>query len=204
MRLRKPQISKIILILVIAVPIAILVYSAATNQLGPDPAEYIVGETGEWTIRFLCLTLFITPLALLQRKMGRLKSFRPLKYRRILGVTTWVYAVLHMLAYSAFIFAWQWGEIGSEIIERPYIAVGLLAVLLMTPLAITSTDSMVRRLKKNWRKLHKLIYIVAVLAVIHIVWQVRSDAGNAILYGSLVFMLLLQRVLVARRLSKRV
>ncbi len=188
--------------LLLAVPFAVLVYGAVTNQLGPDPAEKVVGESGEWAIRLLCLTLLISPLVQLQRKTGKSKGFKPMQYRRILGVATWVYAVLHLLSYSAFMLAWQWGEIGAEIVERPYITVGLIAVLLMTPLALTSTNAMVRRLKQNWKKLHKLIYIVAVLAVVHVAWQVRSDAGEAIFYGSIVFVLLLQRFLSRKKSVK--
>ncbi len=188
--------NKWALILLLALPAIGLSYAAAMNQLGPDPADVLVAETGEWTIRLLCLTLFISPLASLLRSRS---SFRPLPYRRIIGVATWVYGVLHLLCYSAFLLAFQWGDIGAELIERPYITVGFAAVLLMTPLAITSTDGMVRKLKKRWKSLHKLIYIVALLAVAHIVWQIRSDAGEAIVYSLIIACLLLWRFVDSRR-----
>ncbi len=192
--------NKWLLMLLLAVPALALVYAAATNQLGPDPADVLVAETGEWTIRLLCLTLFVTPLASVLRTRSR---FRPLPYRRILGVATWVYGVLHLLCYAAFLLAFQWGDIGAELIERPYITVGFAAVLLMTPLAITSTDGMVRKLKKRWKTLHKLIYAVALLAVAHIVWQIRSDAGEAIVYSLIIASLLLWRLIETRRTKNR-
>lgn len=188
--------NKWLLMLLLAVPALTLTYAAGTNQLGPDPADVLVAETGEWTIRLLCLTLFITPLAGVLRTRSR---FRPLPYRRIIGVATWVYGVLHLLCYAAFLLVFQWGDIGAELIERPYITVGFAAVLLMTPLAITSTDGMVRKLKKRWKTLHKLIYAVALLAVAHIVWQIRSDAGEAIVYSLIIASLLLWRVIETRR-----
>lgn len=188
--------NKWLLMLLLAVPALALVYAAATNQLGPDPADVLVAETGEWTIRLLCLTLLISPLASLLRSRSR---FRPLSYRRILGVGTWVYGVLHLLCYSAFLLAFQWGDIGAELVERPYITVGFAAVLLMTPLALTSTDGMVRKLKRRWKTLHKLIYAVALLAVAHIVWQIRSDAGEAIVYSLVIVSLLLWRFVGSRR-----
>lgn len=192
--------NKWLLMLLLAVPAFALAYAAATNQLGPDPADVLVAETGEWTIRLLCLTLFVSPLASLLRSRS---SFRPLPYRRILGVATWVYGVLHLLCYAAFLLAFQWGDIGGELIERPYITVGFAAVLLMTPLAITSTDGMVRKLKKRWKTLHKLIYPVALLAVAHIVWQIRSDAGEAIVYSLIISSLLLWRFLESRRAKSK-
>ncbi|MFK7730177.1 MAG: sulfite oxidase heme-binding subunit YedZ [Pseudomonadales bacterium] len=192
--------NKWLLMLLLAIPALALVYAAATNQLGPDPADVLVAETGEWTIRLLCVTLFISPLASILRSRSR---FRLLPYRRILGVATWVYGVLHLLCYAAFLLAFQWGDIGAELIERPYITVGFAAVLLMTPLAITSTDGMVRKLKKRWKTLHKLIYAVALLAVAHIVWQIRSDAGEAIVYSLIIASLLLWRVLESRRAKSK-
>lgn len=192
--------NKWLLMLLLTIPALGLVYAAATNQLGPDPADVLVAETGEWTIRLLCLTLFISPLASVLRSRS---SFRPLSYRRILGVATWVYGVLHLLCYTAFLLAFQWSDIGVELVERPYITVGFAAVLLMTPLAITSTDGMVRKLKKRWKALHKLIYAVALLAVAHIVWQIRSDAGEAVVYSLIIASLLLWRIIESRRAKSR-
>lgn len=178
------------LISALCVPALVLIYSAVTNQLGPDPADVLVDETGEWTIRLLILTLFVSPAHALLRDRG----FRPLLYRRILGVSTWAYGTLHLSSYCAFLLAWQWADIGAELVERPYIAVGFVAWLLMTPLAATSTDGMVRRLKKRWRSLHQFIYIVAILAAAHVIWQVRSDAGEAIVYSLLIIIALAWRV----------
>ena len=185
--------------LLLAVPALVLLGKALTNQLGPDPADVLVAETGEWALRLLCLTLFISPFASWLKRRDTPSKMRPLQYRRILGVSTWVYGVLHLLCYVAFLLAFQWSEIGAELVERPYITVGFAAVLLMTPLAITSTNGMVRRLGRRWKSLHRLIYAVAILAMAHIIWQIRSDAGEAIVYSLILSALLIWRLWDSRR-----
>jgi sulfoxide reductase heme-binding subunit YedZ len=192
----QPQtISKILLSLLVAVPALLLLNGALTNTLGPDPADVVVDQTGEWTIRFLCLALAVTPLS----KLTFLKPLKLLRYRRIIGVTTAVYASLHLLSFMAFILAWQWLEIATELVERPYITVGFVAFLILLLLAITSTDGWVRRLGRKWKKLHQWVYLAAVLSAIHLIWQIRSDAGEAIVYSSILAMLLLYRYIEKRR-----
>lgn len=188
-------ISKILLVLVSAIPAMLLLNGAISNTLGPDPADVVVDQTGEWTIRFLCLALAITPLA----KLAGLKPLRLLRYRRIIGVTTAVYAVLHLLSFMAFILVWQWAEIVVELIERPYITVGFAAFLILLTLAITSTNGWVRRLGRNWKKLHQWVYLAAVLSAIHLIWQIRSDAGEAIVYSSILAVLLAHRLVNSRK-----
>lgn len=176
-------LRKGLLILVLAIPASWLLYQALTNQLGPDPADVLVDQTGEWTIRLLCLVLMISPAQHFFRQFSFSKKFRPLLYRRIIGVAVWVYALLHLLSYSGFLLAWRWSELGSELIERPYISVGFAAFILLTLLALTSNDASVRRLRKRWKSLHQLVYPVAVLAAIHLIWQVRSDYAEALAYS---------------------
>lgn len=183
-------VKKAVLVTVFALPAVLLLQAALSNSLGPDPADVVVDQTGEWTIRFLCLALAISPLA----KFSVLKKIKLLQFRRIVGVTSAVYATLHLLSFMAFILAWQWAEIVKELFERPYIAVGFASFLILLLLALTSTNAMVRRLGRKWKQLHRLVYIAALLAAVHLIWQIRSDAGEAIVYSSILAGLLLYRL----------
>jgi len=176
-------------------PFAWLVYATATNALGPDPAEAIMHVTGEWSLRILLLTLAISPL----RKFTGWRW--PMTVRRMLGLYAFFYASVHLATFGHFYVGWTGAILLEELIERPYITVGSLALLLMLPLAVTSTRKMQRRLGRNWRKLHSAVYPAAMLACLHLLWQARSDLGEPILYSVLLFMLLLWRLPVysARR-----
>ncbi|MCJ8297618.1 MAG: sulfoxide reductase heme-binding subunit YedZ [Pseudomonadales bacterium] len=168
-------------------PAAILLFNAISQNLGADPAKEIVLELGTWAINFLWCSLAVTPV----RKLFGWRA--PLKYRRMLGLYCYFYATLHLLAFATFMIGWDLQILLQELTERPYAVVGFIALLLLTPLAITSTKSMQRRLKKNWLSLHKLVYIIAVLVLLHIVWQVRSDFSEALWYGLLLSWLLAYR-----------
>lgn len=173
-------------------PFLWLLYAALTGGLGPDPAQVIMHVSGEWSLRMLALTLGI---GLLRQLLGRPW---PLKLRRMLGLYAFFYACLHLASFAHFYLGWSGSILVEELIERPYITVGFLAWCLMLPLAITSTKAVQRRLGRNWVRLHKLVYPAAVLACVHLIWQVRSDAAEALVY-TLLFALLL-----AWRLRRRV
>lgn len=170
------------------VPLALLTYNAWIFNLGADPAQEIVLETGVWAINLLWITLAITPL----RRI--FKIHWPMRYRRMLGLYSLFYAVVHLLSFATFILGWQWALLLKELVERPYIVVGALALLMLVPLGITSTQKMQRRLGKNWLRLHKLVYPIALLVMVHIIWQIRSDFGEQLLYGALLSLLLGTRV----------
>ena len=176
-------------------PFAWLVYATVTNALGPDPAEAIMHVTGEWSLRILLLTLAVSPL----RKFTGWRW--PMTVRRMFGLYAFFYASVHLATFGHFYVGWTGAILLEELIERPYITVGSLALLLMLPLAVTSTRKMQRRLGRNWRKLHSAVYPAAMLACLHLLWQARSDLGEPILYSVLLFMLLLWRLPVysARR-----
>ena len=175
-------------------PFAWLVYSAATADLGPDPAESIMHITGEWALRLLLLTLLVSPL----RQWPGWPVV--LRLRRMLGLYTFFYACVHLMSFCHFYIGWTAGALIEELAERPYITVGFAAWLLMLPLAVTSTRGMQRRLRRNWQRLHRLVYAVAVLACCHILWQARSDIGEALMYILLFAALLAWRV---RRFTAR-
>ncbi|WP_430461344.1 sulfite oxidase heme-binding subunit YedZ [Thalassolituus sp. LLYu03] len=156
--------------------------------LGPEPGKAVVWFCGSWAFNLLLLTLAVTPA---KRWLGWSWLMR---YRRMAGLWTFFYLTLHLLAYAALLLEWQWHEIGSELIKRPYLLFGMAGWLLMVPLAVTSTKGWQRRLRQNWKKLHKLVYAIAILASIHYLLQIRSSWFEPVLYTLIVAVLLLARM----------
>lgn len=170
-------------------PLAWLIWATLQKQLGADPAKTIVITTGKYTFYFLLLTLAITPLRrLIHFRKFHFRWLQP--HRRMLGLFVLFYALVHITAYLVFILGLNLSLFGVELIKRPYILFTLPAVILLIALGITSTQNMMRRLGKNWRRLHSSIYLIAVLAWIHVFLQVRSSYQNAAVLGVLVLLLL--------------
>ena len=182
-RLVKPVIFFMALI-----PFIWLLLKVFQNDLGPDPAQALSIETGEWTLRFLLLTLAITPF----RQVFRMAEIARL--RRMIGLFTFFYASIHFLSWMAFILGFRWLAIAEELVERPYITVGFLAYVILFLLGVTSTNSMVRRLGKNWKRLHKFVYAASILAIVHLLWILRTDVTEAVIYGVLLAILLGYRI----------
>jgi sulfoxide reductase heme-binding subunit YedZ len=178
-------------------PLAWLFDQAWTMNLGADPAQAIVKFTGLWTLRLLWITLAVTPLRRIFH-WGWLQ-----RYRRMLGLYTLFYAVVHALAFATFILGWRPDLLLRELSERPYILVGSLALLLLIPLGVTSTRGMQRRLGARWVKLHRLVYVIALLAMVHFIWQIRSSFADQLLYGLILIWLLGYRLWIWRRSAKR-
>lgn len=169
-----------------------VVYSALTggeNLLGPDPVQALSLLTGEWAIRILILALAITPIRYL------FNWPYVWKLRRMIGLFALFYVSLHFLVFLMFLLQWQWGDIGREIAERPYITIGFTAFVLMLFLGCTSFNAAQRKMGRNWKRLHRAVYAINILAVLHVIWIIRSSYGDALLYGSLVFILLCYRML---------
>ena len=164
-----------------------LLQSGVGHDLGADPGKAIVLFFGEWAISFLVLTLALTPLRTL------LQETWPIKVRRMLGLFMFFYASLHLASYSVFLLELDLGNIARDLAKRPYITVGFAGWLLLLPLALTSTNAMVRRLGRRWRSLHRLVYVVAVLLVLHVFWLAKSSYFDAFLYGLLLLFLLSSR-----------
>jgi len=153
-------------------PLAWLVWRTAADQLGANPAETLIRATGDWTLRGLCLTLAITPL-----RVG-LGWPELLRFRRLLGLLTFGYACLHLLCYTGFDMGFDWADIAHDIPKRPFVLVGALAFALLVPLAATSWNGAIRRLgARRWQALHRSVYAVAVLAILHF-WWMRSGKRN--------------------------
>lgn len=174
---------RVLVFLVCLLPFMALVRSVATNSLGPDPAEHLMHVTGEWVMRFLLLVLLATPLA-------RHGWPRLVRYRRMLGLYVCFYATLHLLVFAQVYIGWSGEQLVEELVERPYVLVGFLAWLILVPLGITSAQAIRRKLGRNWRRLHKLTYAVAILGWLHLLWLSRSDLADAVIYGALFIFLL--------------
>jgi len=189
-RLVKPSIFFMALI-----PFIWLLLKVFQNDLGPDPAQALSIETGEWTLRFLLLTLAITPF----RQIFRMVEIA--KLRRMIGLFAFFYASIHFLSWMAFILGFRWLAIAEELVERPYITVGFLAYVILFLLGVTSTNSMVRRLGKNWKRLHKFVYAASILAIVHLLWILRTDVTEAVIYGVLLAILLGYRIIRKLKLN---
>jgi sulfoxide reductase heme-binding subunit YedZ len=153
-------------------PFAWLVWGASQDALGANPAEYVIRATGDWTLRLLCLALAVTPVRV-QLGLPELARFR-----RMLGLFTYLYVGLHLLCYSWLDMGFEVDDIAHDIAKRPFILVGFGAFVLLTPLAATSFNAAIRWLGvKRWQRLHKVVYGVAVLAVLHFFWM-RAGKNN--------------------------
>lgn len=171
-------------------PLAILAWQVldvartGSNALGADPVAEIEHRLGLWALRLLLATLAITPL--------RQLTGQPVlvRFRRMLGLYAFAYATLHFSAYLVLDLRGYWAIVFEEIAKRPYITVGFAAWLLLVPLAVTSTKGWIRRLGRNWARLHKLVYLVGVLAVLHFWWIVKTDVREPLLYAAILAVLL--------------
>ena len=161
--------------------------------LGANPIEALLHELGRWGLKFLLLSLAITPL----RRWTGLHWL--LRFRRMLGLFAFFYVVMHFLTYVILDQGLDLGIIIEDIAKRPYITLGMAALLMLVPLAATSTGAMMRRLGKKWQKLHRLVYVIGVLAVWHFYWQVKLDTLDASIYAAVLAVLLSTRVYYALR-----
>jgi sulfoxide reductase heme-binding subunit YedZ len=183
--------AKVVVFVASLVPVALLVRGALVGDLGVNPAETIQLTTGRWAFKFLLLTLAVTPL----RRLTRWNVV--IQYRRMLGLFAFFYATLHFLSYWAFDLLFAFSGIVKDIGKRPFITVGFAALVLMVPLAVTSTKGWIRRLGRNWARLHWLIYASAILAAVHFGWKVKVFTGDPVYYASAVALLLGFRVVWA-------
>ncbi|MDA7692254.1 sulfoxide reductase heme-binding subunit YedZ [Gammaproteobacteria bacterium] len=187
---------RILTFLVCLIPFVLLLLKVLQNDLGPDPAKELALETGEWSIRFLLLALAMTPLRHLSGRMEFAQR------RRMVGLFALFYASVHFLVWVIFLLGLRWGAILEEVVERPYITIGFSSFLILIVLGATSPRVMVRKLGKNWRRLHRLVYVAGVLAIIHLVWIVRTDLSEALLYGAILAGLLGWRLVFARNKAR--
>jgi sulfoxide reductase heme-binding subunit YedZ len=179
---------KSVIFLLSSIPFIIIIYKIFFNKLGPEPIKEITLHTGEWTLLFLVFTLSMTPL----KRLTNLNIW--ISIRRMLGLFAFFYGSLHMLTYVGLDYQFDLSAISKDILTKKFIFVGFAAWLLMTPLAITSSKKMMGILKKNWKKLHRLIYLISILGVIHFLWLVKKDLTEPLIYLLLIIVLLILRI----------
>jgi len=179
-----------VLFLIALLPLARVVWLGSEGRLGANPIETITRASGDWTLYFLCFTLAITPLRRLTGQQWLLKL------RRMLGLFCFFYASLHFLCFLWFDHFFDLAEMWKDVKKRPFITVGFSAFVLLIPLAATSTTAMQRRLGRNWARLHRLVYLIALLAIVHFWWMRagKNNFGEPIVFGAIVAMLLGMRL----------
>lgn len=183
--------AKPLLFLLCLAPLAYLVWGAATDNLGANPAEHLIRSLGDWTLRGLCLTLAITPLRTISKQPALAR------FRRMLGVFCFCYASLHLLAYGWLDMGLDFGDIAKDIAKRPFILMGFSAWLLMLPLAATSFNRAIKALgAKRWQRLHKAIYLLVLVGLAHFIWMRagKNNFGEPAIYGAVLAVLLGWRV----------
>ena len=181
--------TKALLFCLCLIPLGKLVWGALHHELTANPIEFVTHATGDWTLRFVVITLCVTPL----RKIFRLPEL--IRFRRMTGLFAFFYGCLHFTTYIWFDKFFDLHEVWKDIDKRPYITVGFLGFLLMIPLALTSTAGSIRRLGgRNWQTLHRLINLTAIAGVVHYYWLVKSAVLRPLTYGAIVAVLLLWRL----------
>ena len=188
------SVGKCLVFLAALIPLVKLAWLGLHQGLGANPIEKITHTTGYWTLTFLLLTLTATPLRALSGWLW------PLRWRRMLGLFAFFYACLHFLTYLVLDQFFDWSAIVKDIAKRPYITVGFTAFVMLTPLAVTSTKYMVRRLGgKRWKLLHRLVYLISILGVVHFWWLVKKDITEPAQFACLLTVLLGFRLVQALR-----
>ncbi len=176
-------------------PLVVLISQFLTDNLGVNPVETINRYLGDWALRFLLLTLMITPLRV-YFGLSRL-----MQYRRMLGLFSYFYVMLHLSSYLIIDQGLYWPDIFEDIYKRPFITIGMVVVVLLTPLAITSTNKMIKRLGGiRWQLLHRLVYPSAILAVVHFWMMVKADITEPLIYAVILFVLLILRLSVIKKI----
>ena len=187
-RYLKPSIFFLCLI-----PFFIITYKIYFNQLGPEPVKEITHHTGEWTLIFVCLTLAMSPL----KRFTNLSIW--IKFRRTLGLFVFFYATLHLLTYVVIDYRLDWQQIFDDVLKKKYIFIGFAAWLLLIPLVITSSQKMVKLLKHNWKKLHRLIYVIAIFGALHFIWLSKTIFFKPLIFISIILVLLSLRIKIKKR-----
>jgi len=170
------------------IPLILIVYKTFTNNLGPEPIKEITHHTGEWALLFIVFTLAMSPL----KKITNLNIW--ISFRRMLGLFAFFYASLHLMTYVGLDYRFDLENISRDILTKKFIFIGFAAWLLLVPLAITSSKKMMGILKHNWKKLHRLTYIIAIFAVVHFIWLVKRDLTEPLIYLFIILALLAFRI----------
>jgi len=186
--LLKSRVAKPLVFALCLLPLSSIVWRIFYGDLGSDPIETITFATGDWTLRFLLITLAVSPF----RQWFGLSAL--LRFRRMLGLYVFFYACCHFLIWFILDHALSFGDMVEDIIDRPYITFGFSALMLLIPLAVTSNNVMVRKLGRRWKKLHQLVYAIIILGVLHYLWLTKADYLEPGIYALIAGVLLFQRL----------
>jgi sulfoxide reductase heme-binding subunit YedZ len=170
------------------IPFLFIFYKILFSKLGPEPVKEITHFTGEWTLIFICLTLSMSPL----KRFTNLSIW--ISFRRMLGLFIFFYATLHLLTYIGLDYRFDWNPIFDDVIKKKYVFIGFAAWLLMVPLAITSSQKMIKLLRNNWKKIHRLIYVIAIFGSFHYIWLSKTIFFKPLIYFIIIVVLLLLRI----------
>ena len=187
---------KPIIFILSTIPFLFITYKIFFNKLGPEPVKEITHFTGEWTLIFICLTLSMSPL----KKLTNINYC--VKVRRMFGLFVFFYASMHLLTYVGIDYRFSWQPIFEDVVKKKYIFVGFAAWVLLIPLTITSSQKMMLLLKQNWKKLHRLIYVIAILGSLHFIWLSKTIYFKPLIYFVLIIFLLILRINFKRIFEK--
>ena len=175
------------------IPFLFIFYKIYFNKLGPEPVKEITHFTGEWTLIFICLTLSMTPL----KRLTNLNIW--ISFRRMLGLFVFFYASLHLLTYVGIDYRFNLQPIIDDVLKKKYIFIGFAAWVLLLPLAITSSQMMMKLLKNNWKKLHRIIYVIAIFGALHYIWLSKTIFFRPLVYLAIILVLLGLRIKIKNR-----
>ena len=180
--------SKIIVFILCLWPIVIISLNIYYNELGAEPVDKIMNHFGEWTLIFICLTLAMSPL----KRFTNLAFWT--KFRRMLGLFVFFYATIHLLTYIGLDYRFDWQPILNDVLKKKFIFIGFSAWLLLIPLAATSSQKMINLLKQNWKKLHRIVYIIAIFGALHYIWLSKTIFFKPLIYTVIIVVLLILRI----------
>ena len=188
--------SKVFVFLLCLWPLYSIIYQIFNNKLGPEPVDKIINHFGEWTLIFIFLTLSISPL----KKITNSTIW--IKYRRMLGLFVFFYASIHLLSYVGLDYRFDFQPIINDVLKKKFVFIGFAAWLLLIPLAITSSNKMMKILKHNWKKIHRLIYVIGVFGVLHFIWLSKTIFFKPLIFLVILIILLLFRINFKKLSSK--
>ena len=180
--------SKPLVFVICLWPLATIIIDIFYNNLGAEPVKKVMNHFGEWTLIFICLTLLMSPL----KRLTNLPAW--IRFRRMLGLFVFFYATIHLLTYIGLDYRFDWQPIINDVLKKKFIFIGFSAWLLLIPLTLTSSDKMVRILKKNWKKIHRLFYIVSIFGVLHFIWLSKTIFFKPLIFSIIIIILLIFRL----------
>ena len=174
-------------------PLGVIILDIYYNNLGAEPVKKIMNHFGEWTLIFICLTLTMSPL----KRITNLSFW--IKFRRMLGLFVFFYATVHLLTYVGLDYRFDWDPIINDVLKKKYIFIGFSAWLLLIPLAITSSQKMIKILGRNWKNLHRLVYVIAIFGSLHYIWLSKTIFFKPLVYTLIIVVLLALRIKIKKR-----